>query len=767
MQERCIICEKDYEKAFILRHQVDHFIPELIEYIKLQGWVKKSDCNEQICQYCSDKTPFKSVTGIVNFCLSIIECRITWKNYPKSNPLSFIELQIVGFARHHGLVHGVLRYFLELPEFVQRKRTEILNGNFKISQGHQQVSFDNVSCQLCNEMFEIGAHGRAIDHFSLHIWCDYTETIHNNRSHKEKPILENDDLKKFEEKYGLSKWLHDNKLFMGSSFAGRSDQIKHQFLKRVKNILSGSWCCLCQTVYEKSKFLSHYIDHFNPLIMKEISNWKLVCRLCNSIETEFLSHQNLKSHYIECHFKHKVASILADIRGVDFVLSLRKEMNIAVIVELDNETDIPVKTNISNPDQHKCSTDKYRSYTAANSTPEEPKPFLQMLTSVYDSDLSKQNSTASDFTSFMEKQQDAKTNNITSETHIQNRNCSEDLLGSKDTVLVRSSISSSSEENQYNSISVHMISDIKHKDGALAPHIWLCEGRLLLLLDPLHPNNMELFKKQWGLGQPILIANSSRYLNKKLWHPDAFLKDFGHLRHDLINCLTGQIVPKAYLHKFWKGFSWIKHRLRDVTGTPMLMKLKDWPPTEDLKDYMPKRFKDLFQAFPMQDYTMRTGNLNLAGYLPGHCLKPELGPKMYIAYGSALYSGKASTNLHIDMSDAVNCLVYVGFPKDGNMEENVKQVWREIDKAGCDIVMKRRVRSKNALPGALWHIFHPKHTIIIRSFLNQVAIEKGKRLDPHDDPIHDQSTYLDKDLRIRLYKEYGIQGKLKSKTIFC
>ena len=39
-----------------------------------------------------------------------------------------------------------------------------------------------------------------------------------------------------------------------------------------------------------------------------------------------------------------------------------------------------------------------------------------------------------------------------------------------------------------------------------------------------------------------------------------------------------------------------------------------------------------------------------------------LGPKMYIAYGSARYSDKGSTNLHIDMSDAVNYLVYVGFP---------------------------------------------------------------------------------------------------------
>ena len=49
---------------------------------------------------------------------------------------------------------------------------------------------------------------------------------------------------------------------------------------------------------------------------------------------------------------------------------------------------------------------------------------------------------------------------------------------------------------------------------------------------------------------------------------------------------------------------------------------------------------------------------------------------MYIAYGSALYSNKGSTNLHIDMSDAVNYLVYVGFPTDGNAEENAKEVFK-------------------------------------------------------------------------------------------
>ena len=290
------------------------------------------------------------------------------------------------------------------------------------------------------------------------------------------------------------------------------------------------------------------------------------------------------------------------------------------------------------------------------------------------------------------------------------------------------------------------------------PHRWLCDGRLLMLEDPKHENNQRLFQEQWIRGQPVIMCNASEHLNKHLWHPEAFLKDFGHLKHDLVNCLSGKVIPKAQLTEFWKGFQTIGQRLKDKNGTPMLLKLKDWPPTEDIANYMPNRFNDLINAYPLPEYTHREGALNLASYLPDYCLKPELGPKMYIAYGSALYSNKGSTNLHIDMSDAVNMLVYVGFPSDGDMQENAKEVFKEVDKAGCDILMKRRVRSRNILPGALWHIFHPSDTCKIRDFLNKVALEKGVRLDPHDDPIHDQSTYLDGHLRRRLYTEYGVKG---------
>ncbi len=79
---------------------------------------------------------------------------------------------------------------------------------------------------------------------------------------------------------------------------------------------------------------------------------------------------------------------------------------------------------------------------------------------------------------------------------------------------------------------------------------------------------------------------------------------------------------------------------------------------------MPSRFKDLMQGLPLPEYTHRTGVYNLTSRLPEFFVKPDLGPKMYNAYGSALYPSTGSTNLHLDVSDAVNVMLYVGIPTD-------------------------------------------------------------------------------------------------------
>merc|ERR1712203_635822 len=116
----------------------------------------------------------------------------------------------------------------------------------------------------------------------------------------------------------------------------------------------------------------------------------------------------------------------------------------------------------------------------------------------------------------------------------------------------------------------------------------------------------------------------------------------------------------------------------------MLLKLKDWPPEEDFAKFFPQRFEDMMKNIPMPDFFVR----------------PDLGPKMYIAYGSALYPEHSSTNLHLDMTDAVNIVVYVGVPEGSITEDHITEGLRAVDEAGCDMANKRRVRQKGVVVGA-------------------------------------------------------------------
>jgi lysine-specific demethylase 3 len=290
------------------------------------------------------------------------------------------------------------------------------------------------------------------------------------------------------------------------------------------------------------------------------------------------------------------------------------------------------------------------------------------------------------------------------------------------------------------------------------PHLWLCDGRLLVLEENQHKNNMKLFQEQWRRGQPVIVANVSNNLDINLWSPKAFNEQFGMLKHNIVNCKTHKMIPKVPLKWFWDGFESLTSRMLDKQGMPMLLKLKDWPPEDDFAQYFPRRFENLMQWLPMGDYTKREGRYNLASYIPEFCVRPDLGPKMYIAYGSPLYPECGSTNLHMDMSDAVNLIVYVGVPTDSNKHDLFEEGLRAVDEAGCDLATKKRVRKKGVVVGALWHIYHPRDADKIRDFLNKVSIEKGHKLEPHNDPIHDQSVYLDGHLRGRLFKEYGVVG---------
>ena len=237
-----------------------------------------------------------------------------------------------------------------------------------------------------------------------------------------------------------------------------------------------------------------------------------------------------------------------------------------------------------------------------------------------------------------------------------------------------------------------------------------------------------------------------------------FKEKYADTKTDLINTETGEKV-KCELKQYWDGFDNLKNRKKDKESNDMILKLKDWPPGEEFADALPEQFRDLISCIPMPEYTTHEGSRNLAGRFPrSFGLVPDLGPKMYTAYGLASDS-KGTTNLHLDMSDAVNVMVYVATLKSKEDERNhQKNVMKALNEANVDDVQIKRMKDKKEKPGALWHIYDARDADKIRDMLNGQALKTGKKLLANADPIHDQSYYLDKNLRQKLKDEYKVEG---------
>ncbi|UJR20979.1 hypothetical protein I4U23_024085 [Adineta vaga] len=289
-----------------------------------------------------------------------------------------------------------------------------------------------------------------------------------------------------------------------------------------------------------------------------------------------------------------------------------------------------------------------------------------------------------------------------------------------------------------------------------------CNDRLPVFNEWISENAKQFFRKVWSTSCPVLVKQVHKNLSEKLWQPEAFKEHMIDHRETpaLWDCetLTPILTNEIILSRFWDGFERLNIRLRDDehNGRPRILKLKDWPTKKDFASVFPNLLHDLMTHIPFSDYTKRSyvydgvtyygGAMNIVERLPSCLLKPDLGPKLYIAYSqlTSLATKKAgTTNLHIDVSDAVNVLVYVGIGGHGddgvNKEEEISQVEAEILDSNIDEAQLQRLRNGER-PGALWHLFRSDDAKKIREYIGRTH-----RKAHGSDSIHDQTAYLEKE----------------------
>ncbi|XP_010508275.1 PREDICTED: lysine-specific demethylase JMJ25-like isoform X2 [Camelina sativa] len=294
------------------------------------------------------------------------------------------------------------------------------------------------------------------------------------------------------------------------------------------------------------------------------------------------------------------------------------------------------------------------------------------------------------------------------------------------------------------------------------------------------------FQHHWVKGEPVIVRNVLEATSGFSWEPMVTYRACRQIRntnHETLldvhstDCLDFCEV-KTNLRDFFTGY--IKGRY-DRMGWPQVWKLKDWPPSKAFEENLPRHAMEFLCSLPLKQYTHPdNGPLNLAVKLPKNCLKPDMGPKTYIAYGFEKEFGRGDsvTKLHCDMSDAVNVLTHISEVaieegKQSGIEElkkkhakqDVKELYSSVanKEEMIKILVKSQQEAENVESddGALWDIFRREDIPKLESYLLKHYQEFRHfyccPLSQVSHPIHDQTIYLTRYHIKKLKEEYGIE----------
>ncbi|RZC53861.1 hypothetical protein C5167_012715 [Papaver somniferum] len=304
----------------------------------------------------------------------------------------------------------------------------------------------------------------------------------------------------------------------------------------------------------------------------------------------------------------------------------------------------------------------------------------------------------------------------------------------------------------------------------------------------LREDETEHFQTHWMKGEPVVVRNVLEKTSGLSWEPMVMWRAFretGAVRKlkeetksvKAIDCLDWCEV-EINIHQFFAGYlEGRMHRNR----WPEMLKLKDWPSSTAFEDRLPRHGAEFISALPYSDYTHPTnGLLNLATKLPESCLKPDLGPKTYIAYGfpEELGRGDSVTKLHCDMSDAkvheAEDFRDFGVSETGTLGKSAEgkppcrpEAEAEAMRAApmvnpcADDSLQGNDTSDIGRGGAVWDIFRrqdvPKLTEYLHKHSKEFRHINNLPVGSVNHPIHDQTFYLNEQHKKQLKEEYNVE----------
>ncbi|KMZ58794.1 Lysine-specific demethylase 3B [Zostera marina] len=298
-------------------------------------------------------------------------------------------------------------------------------------------------------------------------------------------------------------------------------------------------------------------------------------------------------------------------------------------------------------------------------------------------------------------------------------------------------------------------------------------------------NGFSHFQKHWLKGEPVIVREvdfssglswEPMVLSRALREKSTSRTGSSEYAVKVIDCLDICECDLS-ITQFFRGYT--EGRI-SIHSWPELFKLKDWPPSTDFDKKLARHATDFISALPFHEYTNpKYGPLNLASKLPKKAIRPDLGPKTYIAYGyhEELGRGDSVTKLHCDMSDAVNVLTHIANVtydesklrivdlKKSHRAQDLKELFSEGEEFKLNSISneteytEEKFQSKHG--GALWDIFRREDIPKLQHYLNKHFKEFRHTyccpIKKVVHPIHDQSFYLTFEHKKKLKAEFGIE----------